>query len=203
MSDAKTITGIIISAGLSSRMGEFKPLLKINDIPFVVMIAGKIQNVCGKLIIVTGHRKSEISESMENFIRRGYLNGDKIMIIENPDFERGMFTSLKAGLAASGDSDWYLYHFVDQPSIPEEFYGKFIAKIDENFGWIQPSFKMMKGHPILFSRKAAGKILEAPVDSNLKTIANDNSIPKLIWDCPYGQILHDMDTKEDLNLLHL
>ncbi len=52
-----------------------------------------------------------------------------------------MFTSLQTGLTAAINSDWILYHFVDQPGLPNKFYQEFIKQIDDEHNWIQPHLK--------------------------------------------------------------
>lgn len=202
MKKRSEISGLLISAGLSSRMGAFKPLLVFENLPYVVSVAKKMLSVCGSITIVTGHNSEAVANTLSKYIERGVLPGDRIRIIENKDYERGMFSSLQAGIAHSGNSEWILYHFVDQPSVPVEFYSKFAGEIDDEFDWIQPSFNKIKGHPVLFNKKIAEKIKTAGINSNLKLISDEIGIAKLIWECGFENILHDMDTKEDLNLLN-
>ena len=119
----------------------------------------------------------------------------------NQDYHEGMFTSLKKGLNESTDSDWIIYHFVDQPSLPEKFYYELIEQIDKEYNWIQPSYNKTKGHPLLLHRSIFNLILDNSNNASLKEISRSELVTKKIWECNYSQILQDLDTPGDLNNL--
>jgi len=194
--DRKNITGLIIAAGLSSRMGKFKPLLKLNNNSFVRTIIEKMTLFCDEVIVITGHNKElmdlELSEVKQN---------DKIKIVYNDKYKEGMFTSLLKGIEHSTSGNWVLYHFVDQPGIPESFYEQIISEIDNDFDWIQPTYKGKKGHPILFNEKVARAILASNTNSNLKQISSKNDFRKKFVEVLTPSIFFDIDTVDDYNEL--
>ncbi len=191
------IHGLILSAGLSGRMGKFKPLLSYKGKSFIQNIVFKLNSVCDKIIVVTGYKVSEVEENVNQ------LNlPSKIEFVHNASFEKGMFTSLQAGLAKAMESDWIIYHFVDQPGLPEVFYKEFVKQIDDKHNWIQPKIKEQKGHPILIKRNLFQIILDAPLNSNLRTISNDSKVNKKFWECGYAEIFQDIDTEEDYSKLN-
>ena len=96
-------------------MGKFKPLLTYKGKSFIQNIILKLNSVCDKIIIVTGFNANEVEESM---LKQFKVNS-KIEFVFNSKFEKGMFNSLQTGLTAAINSDWILYHFVDQPGLPE------------------------------------------------------------------------------------
>ena len=186
------ITGILLSAGLSGRMNNFKPMLKLdNGKTFIQTITEKLYKVCDEIIIVTGFRSEEIIQ---------HVNADctinKIKFVFNNEYKKGMFSSLQAGLQIS-NSQWYLYHFVDQPSLPVSFYSDFVKQIDLNSNWIQPTFNDRRGHPILFDEFAKHKILEMGIEKTLRDAAQDKSIKKKFWECDTELIFQDIDTVDD------
>ena len=86
-----SVIGLIIAAGLSSRMGEFKPLLKLNNITFISNILNKLQSVCNEIIVVTGHNLKLIESEIEaNFV----TEDSNIRLVHNQDYKKGMFTSI-------------------------------------------------------------------------------------------------------------
>jgi len=197
----KKINGLLIAAGLSKRMGDFKPLLNYNNSPFIVQITKKLLDVCENVIIVTGHKSVEI----ENTIKFAFIENTlfpRVKIVVNPDYEKGMFSSLQAGLKALSISDWVLFHFVDQPFHQEKFYNQLISKIDEDYDWIQPVFEGKEGHPVLFKNTVFEKIIASPDNHILRLIRDDGVTKKKIWACKYPQILKDFDTPEDLNSIN-
>ena len=178
-------------------MERFKPLLSYKGKSFIQKIALKLNSVCDKIIVVTGYKANEVEEDINQ------LNiNSKIEFVINPEFEKGMFTSLQAGLRKADNCDWILYHFVDQPGLPEVFYKKFVEQIDEKHNWIQPKIKEQKGHPILINKHLFQLILDAPLNSNLRLISNHPIVKKKFWECGYAEIFQDIDTEEDYSKLN-
>ena len=193
------INGLLISAGYSGRMGQFKPLMLYNGKEFVVNIVEKLLAVCEKVVVVTGFQKEKIEALINS--QFSIINSQlfkKVEFVFNPNFDQGMFTSLQTGLAELKDSDWVLYHFVDQPFHEEKFYEEFISQIDGNYDWIQPSYNGKEGHPILFGKNVYNKILKAETSSSLRLIRDREDIKKKSWECNYSKILNDLDTAEDM-----
>lgn len=187
------ITGVIVAAGFSKRMGSFKPLNDFEGETYIETITRKILPFCGKTIIVTGFK----SEKIEAIIKKRF-NDDPVKLVFNPDFEKGMFTSLQKGVSIAGESEWILYHFVDQPFFTLDFYKEFLSNADESFDWIQPSYNGREGHPILFNSKVTRLILAGSQDSNLRAIKENPSINKSKWECSYPEIRMDFDTEENI-----
>ncbi|MCW8803377.1 MAG: NTP transferase domain-containing protein [Ignavibacteriaceae bacterium] len=189
----------MLSAGLSGRMGKFKPLAEYKGKSFIYNIILKLNLVCDKIIIVTGFKE----EDLKNRII-GDLSADdqaqiikKMLFIQNENYKKGMFTSLQTGLAGARECDWILYHFVDQPGLPEKFYFDFVKQIDNNCNWIQPVNKEQKGHPILLGKDLFELIVNSSPDSNLREISNNPIVKKKYWECNYEEIFQDIDTEED------
>jgi len=177
-------------------MGKFKPLLSYKGKSFVQNIALKLSSVCDKIIVVTGYKANELEKNVNQ------LNlPSKIEFVYNESFEKGMLTSLQAGIAKAIESDWIIYHFVDQPGLPEDFYKEFVKQIDDKHNWIQPAINEQKGHPILIHKNLIDHILSSSNDSNLRKISNDPMVKKKFWECGYAEIFQDIDTKEDYSKL--
>ena len=194
------INGILLSAGFSSRMQAFKPLQEKNGVPMIAQVARKMLQVCHTVTVVTGFRSQDVVRALAEFFPGTGSKplDDRLLVVHNREFEKGMFTSLQTGLKNLPDTDWLLYHFVDQPALPEAFYRAFIAQIESGVQWIQPRFQGKKGHPILMHRSLFPLILNADADSNLRQVTKEREIKIKIWDCSFREILFDLDTREDL-----
>jgi molybdenum cofactor cytidylyltransferase len=208
------IEAIVISAGYSSRMNDFKPLMKFEGLPFILQVILKLSDCCDKVHVVTGYRSEDIKEVLTEWFQRSpetawfeKIGGSKnewssllkkVKYIYNPNFEQGMFSSLKSGLFSCQDAEWILYHFVDQPHIPKEFYNSFIRQISDNFNWIQPCYQQRRGHPLLFHQSLFPEILQADSFSSLYQISQNSAIKKKLWDCPFPQILQNFNSPSDL-----
>ena len=70
--------GIILAAGLSSRMGDFKPLIPIEGRSMIRRVLD-LMKACGAspLVVVTGHKSREIEH---------HLEGETVEFVHNPDF---------------------------------------------------------------------------------------------------------------------
>jgi molybdenum cofactor cytidylyltransferase len=174
-------------------MGKFKPLLSYRGKSFIQNIVEKLITVCDKIIIVTGFNANEV----QNNVRQVKVNSN-IEFVVHSEYEKGMFTSLQAGLKTAKNSDWILYHFVDQPGLPKQFYIDFIKQIDNEHNWIQPAIKNQKGHPILIHKSLFDLIISSSPESSLREISKNEVVSKKFWNSDNEEILQDFDTKEDL-----
>ena len=120
----------------------------------------------------------------------------KVKFIHNQHYKLGMFSSLKIGLENIKKSQWILYHFVDQPHIPVDFYKQFMRQIDDRYQWIQPRFQHENAHPIIFRNDLAEEICKADISNDLKSFSKIKNIKKKFWNCNYPQVLSDFDTPD-------
>ncbi len=151
---------LILSAGKSERMGDLKPLLKYKNQSFLANIIIKTAPLCKNVLVVLGYKSDEIQEKVTNELIQlssgGKYEGDKdilskVKFVFNPGYEKGMYNSLQKGLSELSGNGWTIYHFADQPGVPEEFYSNFLAQTEENCDIIQPLFMKRKGHPLLLN----------------------------------------------------
>jgi molybdenum cofactor cytidylyltransferase len=208
------IDTLIISAGYSSRMKDFKPLMLYEGLPFIISVIVKTSHICRNLYVVTGHRNEDIQEEVRRWLNKQpeqhalkFLNCSsnqwktlysRVKFIYNEQYDLGMFSSLKIGLEHIEKDNWILYHFVDQPHIPADFYTLFMKQMDDNYHWIQPRYQKKNAHPILISNDLAEDISKADISIELKSFSKDQNIKKKFWDCDYPQVLSDFDTPESL-----
>jgi molybdenum cofactor cytidylyltransferase len=98
---------IILAAGFSSRMGRFKPLLPLGKETITDhLIATYLRNGVDVYLVV-GYRQEEL---------RAAVKARHVRIVENPDYPRGMFTGVLAGLRSLKDG--YRGAFVNPVDIP-------------------------------------------------------------------------------------
>lgn len=190
---AAIIDGLLLAAGYSSRMGEFKPLMEHDGRPFVVGIAGKMSRVCRRVIVVLGYRANDIRAAFA-----GIPQSTSVEFVENPHFEQGMFTSLQTGAGVLHDAEWVLYHFCDQPHLPAEFYENLVRRIEPDCDGIQPVHGGQKGHPVLLNRALMDSIRQASGQSTLRDVLINGKAKMKNWECSFPQVLSDWDTPDDI-----
>ena len=180
-------------------MKMFKPLAEYKGKTFINNLIIKLDKICDEIIVVTGFKSDELkTEVIKSLKEESQLETlKKIKFIFNESFQKGMFTSLQKGISEIKNCDWILYHFVDQPGLPENFYPDFIKQADSDYNWIQPVNKGQKGHPILLGKDLFELIANSSPDSNLREISKNPKVKKKFWDCNYKEIFQDIDTIED------
>jgi len=209
------IDALIISAGYSSRMENFKPLMLFKGFPFIISVICKTSQICRKLYVVTGYRSEDVQDEVWRWLNKQQSQQAlklvklsqaewkmlqfKVTFIHNEEYQRGMFGSLKIGLERIGKTDWILYHFVDQPHIPAIFYEEFSAQLSPEFQWIQPQFQNKNGHPIFIHSSLREAIVTADINNNLNNLFKEKQIRKRYWKCNYPEVLKDFDTESDMN----
>lgn len=184
---------VIVAAGLSSRMGSFKPLLPIAGKPAIVYLADHLfQAGVDQCIIVTGYRGDEIRAACASMpaIIWGY----------NPDYaETDMFTSVKIGFSlVPKNCRRVLMMPADIPLIQAETVKAMLAA---NTALAIPVYQGKKSHPISLSSELMPALIEWKGSRGLKGAFENLGIkPELIpTNDPFG--LMDMDTPEDYEKL--
>ncbi len=81
------IGAVIVAAGLSSRMKNFKPLLTVDDTALIEMVIKNFQSVgVSDIIVVTGYRSCDIEQK---------LSGSCVKFVKNEHYESThMFDSI-------------------------------------------------------------------------------------------------------------
>ncbi|HBR07127.1 MAG TPA: phosphohydrolase [Desulfovibrio sp.] len=200
MSDAPLRFGaVILAAGLSTRMHGFKPLLPLGGKSLLAQ-AGDLFRRAGaqEIVAVTGHRAAEVRAEAA---RLG------LKTAHNPDFESGMFSSVRAGLAAlSPGLEAAFVLPVDIPLVRLCTLRQMLERLERlPFGVVEvftPWFRGEPGHPPLLRSGAVARVLESPAGENLRAVLAGLSQERL--DTADSGILFDLDTDADYTrALHL
>jgi CTP:molybdopterin cytidylyltransferase MocA len=182
-------------------MQQFKPMMKYKGKSFLVTIVQKLLSIAERIYIVTGFQSSRIEKAIQELPSEHYRN---IKLIKNKHYQKGMLTSLQTGISVlRDDSDWVLYHFVDQPHLPVQFYSDFCQQIGDEKEWIQPRFKRKNGHPILLNKSLFESISTLPPTASLRDLSHSIQIRKAYWDCTYPQVLDDFNRLADVTKYEL
>ena len=145
--DESRLAAIVLAAGYSSRMAEFKPLLPLGGSTALERCIGVFRAAgIAEVIAVLGHRTDELQPLAERAGAR---------CVRNPHFERGMFSSVAAGCRAL--PGWVEAAFVlpaDIPLVrPNTIRHLAAAFVLRGAGIVYPVFEGRRGHPPLIARK--------------------------------------------------
>lgn len=137
------IAAILLAAGLSQRMGRFKPLLPLGACRVIERVVSLFQTAgVNDILVVVGHRAAEVRQAIAP------LN---VHCVENPNYHQGMFSSVLAGLRAlSGQNRAFFIHPADTPLVRPQTVRRLMAAFrDTSASVCYPTFSGRRGHPTL------------------------------------------------------
>ena len=149
--------GIITAAGLSSRMGDFKPLLKINGLPMIAHTVLSMQNAgISPVCVVTGYRGDDIKAA---------LSGFDVIFAENENYASSdMLSSVKLGLEKVKNSDGFFLLPGDMPLIPPHTFKTLLSAEGD---YIIPTAGSKNAHPPLIKGVCFDAVLSFDGDGGL------------------------------------
>lgn len=163
----KRINGLILAAGLSSRMGDFKPLMPLHGKTLIenaidsLLLAGVNQ-----VVVVLGHRGNDL----EAILRSRYI-GDTVLTIYNHDYATtDMLTSIKVGLSVLPPCDAFFLLPGDMPVVAKETFLAVYRAMPEKGGAITfPTLEGYRKHPPLIDRVFIPEIRNYQGEGGLRT----------------------------------
>ena len=161
---SKKFGAVILAAGFSSRMGAFKPLMKLEDETIVERLIRVSKNAgINDIVIVTGHNRQQMIPVIEN---AGAAE------VFNRDFEKGMFTSMQAGTTALPEElDGFFMMPVDCPLVTEDILKQLMESFDPD-KFSVAVYRGKKGHPLLIPDKFRQEIIDHDGQNGLKAITD-------------------------------
>lgn len=174
--------GIILAGGFSSRTQSNKMHLSICGKPLIVHTIEAMEPFVNKIFVVTGR----YDEDIRSFIKED----EKIKIIYNKDYEKGMFSSVLCGVNFVED-DFFIIPG-DIPFVKKETYQKILqGSKDVRY----PTYEGKEGHPLFLKYGLKEKLLKEDINSNLRLFRDKQDRETIEVDDKF--ILRDIDTLED------
>ena len=190
------IGALVLSAGFSSRMNEFKPLLELDGKTLLehaigLFKAAGIENIT----TVLGHRAEELPPILES--------ASSTYVI-NENYQDGMFSSIQCGVRElRKTSDAFFLLPVDIPFVRPTTIRRLLEEFHNNTAAIvcYPQFRERRGHPPLINSSIADEILAYDGNGGMRELLGkyrDQAVMVTVDD-PFT--LMDIDTEKDFNLL--
>ena len=188
------INGLIVAAGLSSRMNDFKPLMKIDGKPLILNTINSLrQSNIEDITVVVGHRKDDLKDLLKN---------ENVNIVFNENYKTtSMYDSFKLGLKEIYNNCDALVFLPGDVGFTSKYtvdlLMKEISKNEKKI--IYPTYENEIGHPPIISSKCFEYLLNYDGNEGLKGGMKHFYQESMKISTPDKFILFDMDYKEDFN----
>ncbi|MFJ8751894.1 NTP transferase domain-containing protein [Streptomyces sp. NPDC102441] len=188
------IAGVLLAAGGGRRLGgRPKALLEHRGRPLVEHAVRALRNGgCGPVRVVLGAAADEV-HALADLSACG--------VTENPSWEEGMGSSLRAGLGAlaGSDVDAALVLLVDQPGIGAEAVARVRAAYRSRATLAAAAYDGERGHPVLFGAERWADISAGAVgDQGARAYLRAHRDAITLVECSDVAQAYDIDTTEDL-----
>jgi nicotine blue oxidoreductase len=191
------VTGLLLAAGGGRRLGgRPKALLEHRGRPLVEYAVGVLRAAgCTRVHVVLGARADAVRE-------RARLDG--CVLVDNPEWEHGMGSSLRAGLGslAGTGARAALVSLVDQPGIGPRAVARVLAAYQNDTSLVSAAYDGVRGHPVLFGAAHwAGIAASATGDRGARAYLKEHEAAITLVECGDVAEPYDIDTEDDLGHL--
>ncbi len=194
-----SFAGLILAAGVSSRMGRDKALLPWRDGTFLSAAIRALQPATELVLVVAGANAPMLEP---------VANAYATFLVINPEPQRGQFSSLQTGLqeVLNRGRDAAIVTLVDRPAAEVETVQQIKAAFlssDERIWAVVPEYGGKHGHPIVIGREMIEAFLRAPAGSNARDVehAHQSHIRYLPVSDPL--VAANVDTPEDFERIRM
>ena len=193
MLQEETICGLVLAAGLSRRMGEFKPLLPFRG---KTLIENTIDSILSsgahQVVVVTGHRADEL----EAILSEKYEG--RVILTRNREFSTtDMLHSIQIGCQAMPECDAFFLLPGDMPVVEPATFQKVLAQRDGTLGVIFPTLDGYRKHPPLVDYRLIPQILGFQGEGGLRRFWQEQEALISTVAVDDAGVWMDLDTQED------
>jgi molybdenum cofactor cytidylyltransferase len=192
------LSGIILAAGASTRMGRPKQLLPLGDRCLLQHVIDAAAASClDEIIVVLGHCAEEIRETLQLPARRA------VRIVVAVDYTQGQSASLRAGLrAVSPEARGAAILLGDQPQVTSQLINRVAQEYLRSESAIaRPVYSdadggRAPGHPVVLARRIWPEVEKLEGDQGARALISTH--PEWVSEVLIkGEPPVDIDTAED------
>lgn len=189
------VSAIVLAAGTGSRFGGGKLLASFEERTLIeATLDGLREAPVDEIIVVVGKQAEELRNVCEPYGAR---------VVENPNWEEGMSTSVRAGLAATEPGTRAaVVLLADQPLVGSEAVAKLVAAFESGADVAVATYEGAPRNPVLFGREAWPLLAEElSGDEGARGFIRRH--PELVTEVSCDDVADptDVDTVEDLGRL--
>jgi molybdenum cofactor cytidylyltransferase len=188
------IAALVLAAGGSSRLGAPKQLLPWGDTTLLGHVLKMLRDLpFDEIFVVIGASGDEILEKVDL---------SDVIVIENPEWEEGMASSLRVGLDAANRlsrAEAAAIFLGDQPDISEEVViGLIEARRSTKRQAIVPKYRYAWGNPVVVERSLWPRLMSLEGDEGAKRLLQAH--PDWVHEVWFEQRPpRDIDTRADFD----
>jgi len=185
------VWAVILAAGESRRMGSPKLLLPFGESTVLGTVVHEVRRAgLSSILVVLGAEQEKVRAALED---------QPIVFAQNPDFHRGMLSSVQCGLQSlPATASAAMLFLADQPALSGAVIGKLLqARESAAQNLIVPVFAGQRGHPLLLSMRYKDEILSLDPGVGLRQLLVNHPDDILEVEVEDESVLKDIDTPED------
>lgn len=181
------VTGVVLAAGASSRMGEHKLLLPLAGVPLVRRVVRHVVDAgFDDVLVVLGHEHERIEEA---------LAGLDVRHLVNADYASGMGSSFRAAVSALGDSEAAMFALADQPLLTAADYRRLLdAHRAGSPGIVSVRYGDVTAPPHLFASRYFPEL--ARLEHGARPVLHRHAASTIVLQFA-PELLLDVDTPDD------
>ena len=185
------VSGVILAAGASRRLGRPKQMLDLGDEPLLRhTVRHALAAALHEVILVLGSHADEIAEAVGDLGQR---------TIVNRDFAAGQGTSLVAGIGSvSADADGMVVLLGDQPLVSTAAIDRLVSAYRKRgAAIIQAAYQEAPGNPVLFHRSLFGELAAVTGDEGARSVVRRHRDEVVLVEVGDVAEVIDVDTEAD------
>jgi len=198
MNAPSRVTGIILAAGMGSRMGRTKQLLLFRGRTILeCVIDNSLASRLQRVIVVLGFQ-ADLVEPL--------VKGRDVAVVFNPLYESGQSSSLKSGLrAVTDDAEAVLFLLGDQPLVTPQTINTILSAYETSTTApiVMPVYEGKRGNPVLFSRATFPRLESLQDDCGARQLFELYAGDIVTVPIADSSIVFDIDTEDDYRRLLL
>jgi molybdenum cofactor cytidylyltransferase len=183
------VAGVILAAGMGSRLGRTKQLLMVGNRPMLQHVVDTATAELDRVVVVLGH-------DAECVARRLRLGGSARAVV-NSQYGKGQATSLALGLASVSGAEAALVLLGDEPEVQPTAV-RAVMKVYRTTGGpvVRARYQGQSGHPVLLARGVWASLVGIRGDVGARALLRKHPGWVISIDLP-GPAPVDVDTWDD------
>ncbi|MBF0475542.1 MAG: nucleotidyltransferase family protein [Deltaproteobacteria bacterium] len=195
----RPVTGLVLAAGRSTRLGRPKQLVRIGGQSILSrIVSAALASDLDQVLVVLGYQAEEVAHDLSPL-----AGSTRLKLVINPEFDRGMSSSLQAGLRQlPEETAGVMVLLGDQPVIHPEAINRLIfAFLNSDAPLCVPLVAGARVTPVIFGRSMFPHLEVLTGDVGGRNVVNQFFHQAVKVDVTGWLDPADLDTEDDCNRL--